>query len=274
MWLSGILLISKSQKERIEKIPSLILKGKDQGKQNLYKLFVESSYNLCGNSKVACMIVQSSLLCDLSSTYTRELLLDKTKILNIVEFPKKSDDNDGQVFDSVLQGTCIYMVLKCKPKANHQLFISVNNNAKTINKLVFEPIKQDKVKSLYPNTFYIPLIKPRDFSIIQNIPALSKPFSQFIKEIRQGDLNLTSSKDFFSNKKTKTKLYRGKNISRYNLNKNVDEYVNEKHLVEKVKDNRKNVFIVGQEVTGTTDYRRLHFCSTDPNENFFIRPYC
>ncbi len=244
--------------------------GKDPGKQNLYKLFVEASVNLCAPDRVACMIVQSSLLCDLSSTYTRELLLDKTKILNFIEFPKKSDETESQVFDSVLQGTCIYRVIKQKPKANHYLLISVDNNAKTINNLVFEQLKQEKIKALYPKTYYIPLIKPGDFSIIQNVPALSKPFIHFIKEIRQGDLNLTSSKSFFSNKKTNIKLYRGKNISRYKLNNSVDEYIDEDYLVEKVHINHNIVFIVGQEVTGTTDYRRLHFCLTDPDESFLF----
>ena len=47
----------------------------DKGKQNLYKLFVEQSYNLCKEHGLATLIVQSSLMCDLSSAATRQLLL-------------------------------------------------------------------------------------------------------------------------------------------------------------------------------------------------------
>ena len=40
--------------------------NKDKGKQNLYKVFVENSYNLLKENGVATMIVQSSLMCDIS----------------------------------------------------------------------------------------------------------------------------------------------------------------------------------------------------------------
>lgn len=49
--------------------------GKDVGKQNLYKLFVEYSYNALKEHGVSVLIVQSSLMCDMSSAYTREMLL-------------------------------------------------------------------------------------------------------------------------------------------------------------------------------------------------------
>ena len=82
--------------------------GWDKGKQNLYKLFVEQSYNLCKNNGVATMIVQSSLMGDLSSAGTRRLLLDKTQLQHIIEFPETAKSKEKQVFDSVTQGTCIY----------------------------------------------------------------------------------------------------------------------------------------------------------------------
>ena len=65
------------------------------------------------------MIVQSSLLGDLSSTGTRQLLLNKTSIQHIIEFPKKSDDITSQVFETVLQGTCIYQFHCKKPSMAH-----------------------------------------------------------------------------------------------------------------------------------------------------------
>jgi hypothetical protein len=84
--------------------------------------------------------------------------------------------------------------------------------------------------------------------------------------INQGDLNLTSNAFAFSTKKTSVKLYRGRNVHRYILVKDVDEYVNEGFLEDKVLENQKNTFIVLQQITGTTDKYRLHACLTDKTE--------
>jgi hypothetical protein len=45
-----------------------------------------------------------------------------------------------------------------------------------------------------------------------------------MKEISQGDLNLTSAKPYFSTKKTNICLLRGKNISKYKIINNAEEY--------------------------------------------------
>ena len=244
--------------------------GKDQGKQNLYKLFVEQSYNLSKDGSFVTLIVQSSLMGDLSSTFSRELLIDKTAIVKFLEFPKRASENDSQVFDSVLQGTCIYLTEKIIPKENHKFLISTNNNTKTILNPEFETIQQSIIKKLYPSTFYIPLIKKGDFGVMQKILKQSEPFKNIMISIRQGDLNLTASKDYFSTVESDVKLFRGKNIGRYYLNKKTEEYIIPGFMEERVIANRKNIFIVGQEVTGTTDWRRLHFCKTDRIDNYLF----
>ena len=115
--------------------------GKDKGKQNLYKLFVEQSYNLCKHNGVATMIVQSSLMGDLSSAGTRQLLLDKTQLQHLIEFPETAKSRNNQVFDSVTQGTCIYQFIK--RAANHfAINISINNDSESIKGLVFSAIEK------------------------------------------------------------------------------------------------------------------------------------
>lgn len=244
--------------------------GKDQGKQNLYKVFVETSYNLVAPKGCACMIVQSSLLCDLSSTYTRELLIDKCSLDKIIEFPKKSVESDGQVFESVLQGTCIYSFIKEIPSSIHNFSISIGNNTKSIFSLEFETVNQSSLKSLYPNSYYIPLVKKGDFAIMKKALSVSHSLLKDTKSIRQGDLNLTAAKEMISEKQSGVKLYRGRNIGRYVLNSNSNEYVNTTFLKEKVALNEVTQFIVGQEITGTTDYRRLHFCLTLLKDKFLF----
>ena len=90
--------------------------GKDKGKQNLYKLFVEQSYNLSKDSGVATLIVQSSLMCDLSSAATRQLLLECTRLQRVIEFPERAQTREAQIFTTVTQGTCIYQFKKAPPR--------------------------------------------------------------------------------------------------------------------------------------------------------------
>ena len=244
--------------------------GKDKGKQNLYKVFVEASYNLVKSNAFSCMIVQSSLLCDLSSTHTRELLIKNTQILKIIEYPKNTSNENARVFESVLQGTCTYLFKKAKPNLDHNLSISIGNDISTIGNLSFEKLNQLSILKLYPDTYYIPLIKKNEAAILKKLALNSSPFSVLMASINQGDLNLTSNASEFSNKKTSVKLYRGKNVHRYILLKDVEDYVNSGFLAEKVKENQKNIFIVLQEITGTTDKYRLHSCLTDKSEKFLF----
>ncbi len=244
--------------------------GKDKGKQNLYKVFVEQSFNLLKDGGVSCLIAQSSLMADISAQFTRELLLTKTKIKFFVEFPKKSKASYAQVFESVLQGTCICNFVKNKPNNDEAFLISSSNNINSIRNLQFEEMRQSIVQEFYPNSFFIPLIKKGDFKIMQLAIKNSKPLIEFMSEIRQGDLNLTTAKNYFSTVKTPVKLYRGKHIQRYKLIPETEEYVSSSLLRENVKNNQNMQFIVGQEVTGTTDKWRLHFCLTNKNEGFLF----
>lgn len=244
--------------------------GKDKGKQNLYKVFVEGSYNLAKSNAVSCMIVQSSLLCDLSSTYTRELLIKNTQILKIIEYPKNTTNENARVFESVLQGTCTYLFKKSRPHNNYNLSISINNDISTINNLTFEHLNQLSILKLYPDTYYIPLIRKNEAEILRKISLCSIPFGTLMTSINQGDLNLTSNASKFSEKRTSVKLYRGRNVHRYLLIREVNDYVNPGFLSEKVEDNQKHTYIVLQEITGTTDKHRLHSCLTDKSEKFLF----
>lgn len=244
--------------------------GKDKGKQNLYKLFVEQSYNLCKKSGISCLIVQSSLMCDLSSTHTRELLLNNTEIICILEFPKKASDSSKQVFSTVLQGTCVYVSKKNKPFDNYKLKISINNDRESVKNPKIESLNQISIFDLYPKTFYIPLIKEGDSKVLNKIKEISCAFDDLILTINQGDLNLTTNSNFFSSTETSVKLYRGKNIHKYKLLLEVEEFVNTDFKKELVNENTKNEYIVMQEITGTTDKYRIHATLTKPNEKYLF----
>jgi Alw26I/Eco31I/Esp3I family type II restriction m6 adenine DNA methyltransferase len=244
--------------------------GKDKGKQNLYKVFVEQSYNLTKENGIATMIVQSSLMCDLSSQFTRELLLTKTEIDNILEFPKIAKNKVGQVFESVLQGTCIYCFKKKIPAEDRIFRISIDNDVSTLKNLQFEKLKQNEILKFYPNGYFIPLIKQHEFQIIRKMQKIAVSLKDIMIEISQGDLNLTISRDCIVFNKTSTKLLRGRNISKFHIDYSVNEFITQGFKEECIKKNKRNSFIVCQEVTGTVDKWRLHFAMTDKNESFLF----
>ena len=240
--------------------------GKDKGKQNLYKLFVEQAYNLLrNNTGVATLIVQSSLMCDLSSTFTRKLLLNHTKLHHVIEFPKAAATKAAQVFQNVTQGTCVYQITKRQP-ASDPINISVDNDIESIDNLHFTPITRTMIEKLYPSLCCFPRIKENSVSILEKVARSKniKPLSDYISSIRKGDLNLGTHSSYFSNKVTEVLLLRGRHFGRYVVRYNdSNEYCENDFMQDKVKENRNSIFLISQTISGTNDVRRLHFTITD-----------
>ena len=235
--------------------------GKDKGKQNLYKLFVEQSYNLSKPGGLATLIVQSSLMCDLSSAATRQLLLDHTRLRHVIEFPKAAPTPEAQLFQNVTQGTCIYQFTKTRPD-DGPIMISVGNNAHSIPDLQFALISGSMIMALYPELRCLPHISQSSVAILERIAgdATFKPLRYYAANIAQGDLNLTTHADRFSCEPTTVRLLRGRNIGRFVIKYDTSsEYCDNGFMVDKVEENRQGVFLISQEVTGTNDVRRLHF---------------
>lgn len=243
--------------------------GKDTGKQNMYKLFVEHSYNCAKKDGVACMIVQSSLMCDMSSKHTRELLLRHSCLEQMIEFPKTAPTPEGQVFSSVCQGTCIYLFRKTEPK-NQAFMLSVNNDCTTLNKMQKEMILQDSLIEFYPEDYAIPLLRPSEFAVLRKIKDNSRQLSDYIIDVSQGDLNLSTSSNEYSNRQTSVKLLRGGNVHDFYIDYNTDEFVNELFRNEHVLNNHNHTYIVSQAITGMVDYRRIHCAITKKSESFLF----
>lgn len=242
--------------------------GKDTGKQNMYKLFVEHSYNSAKEEGIACMIVQSSLMCDMSSKYTRELLLRHSCLEQMIEFPKTAPTPAGQVFASVCQGTCIYLSRKSEP-ANHAFMLSVNNDCTTLQTMQKEMILQDALIEFYPEDYAIPLLNKDEFNVLKRIKANSIRLNDVIIEVAQGDMNLTTSKDEITSNRTSVKLLRGRHVSSYYIDyEAVDEYIRRGFKQESVQLNKSVQYIVCQEISGTVDPRRIHTALTNTSEAF------
>ena len=243
--------------------------GKDVGKQNLYKVFLEASYNFLKPNGIASLIVQSSLMADLSSARTREMLLTETKIRYVLEFPKTAPTKAGQVFASVLQGTCICQFQKAASPEN-DFFISCNNDVTTISSLDFETVRQSDLVRFRPGSFEIPLFRPREFAVYRRLFINAVSLKTLMASITQGDLNLTTNADSFSNERSQVKLYRGRNIHRFSLEETVSDWVKVDCFIERAKRNGENTLLVCQEITGTVDPRRLNFTLIDKQGDAFL----
>ena len=246
--------------------------GKDKGKQNLYKLFVEHSYNLAKAGAIATLIVQSSLMGDLSSSATRELLLKRTKLRHIVEFPKAAPTREAQIFQSVTQGTCIYQFVKSAPDGQ-PIRISVGNDAFTIADLHFASIAGPTIEALYPSLLCFPHIRNGSVGILGKIAGerTIEPLHRFASSIVQGDLNLTAHSKRFSKKRTPVRLLRGRHVGRFLVKYDASkEYCDQGFMREQVKANREGVFLICQQITGTNDERRMHFGVTENPPTDFL----
>ena len=245
--------------------------GRDKGKQNLYKLFVEQSYNLCKQRGVVTLIVQSSLMCDLSSAATRQLLLEHTQLKNIIEFPKTAQSREAQVFTAVTQGTCIYQFTKDLPN-DEPIRISVGNDAHSIADLRFSAITKEAIMNLYPELRYFPYIREGSVPILEKIAddETINPLKHYIVDIIQGDLNLTTHSSRFSQVPSAVRLLRGRYVNRFVVKyDDADEYCEAGFMVDKVAANRSGTFLICQQITGTVDPRRLHFAlSSNPSIDF------
>ncbi len=244
--------------------------GKDVGKQNLYKVFLEAARNFAQPGGIACLIVQSSLMADLSSARTREMLLTQTKISQIIEFPKIAPTKAGQVFESVLQGTCICL-FQNTPAPENEFVISCNNDVTTMASLAFETVRQSDLTRFRSGSYEFPLFLPGEFAIYRRLFTTSVTLKTLVASISQGDLNLTTNSESFSQKVSPIKLYRGRNIHRFSLEEDVSDWVKAGYFSDKAKRNGANKLLVCQEITGTVDPRRLIFTLVDkPGEKLLF----
>ena len=246
--------------------------GRDKGKQNLYKLFVEQSYNLCSDGGLATLIVSSSLMCDLSSAATRQLLLEHTRLRHVIEFPERAKSRDRQVFDSVTQGTCIYQFQKAPPNGE-PIGMSIGNDTQTIANLRFTPITRATIAALWPGSRCLPQIRTGSVSILEKIAGSKtvKPLLEYADSIFQGDLNLTTHAKRFSTERTPIRLLRGRNVSRYVIDwDGVTEYCESGFRQDKVEANLKQVFLISQQVMNRQASRRLNFALTTASSRKFL----
>lgn len=258
------------KKNEYSKLDYPFTEGKEKGKQNLYKMFIERSKQLAGHDGEVCLIVQSSLMADASATETRKMLLDHSRLSFVMEFPKKSADATAQVFESVLQGTCI---VQFKGGGRTEaLRLTHGNNTKTISSPLWTELTASTIKRLFPHSCILPLVGPSDLRVMEAIRAQSTLLETLVDvgQSTKGDLNLGTNANMISSAPTGVMLVRGAHVGRYVLKHDGESWINSKFRPDKRLVNRDNRILVGQNITGTTDPFRLIFCEIGSGQEYLV----
>ncbi|GHQ48284.1 hypothetical protein VN1225_06000 [Helicobacter pylori] len=226
--------------------------GKDIGKQNTYKVFIELGFNLTKQKGLISLITQSSIMCDFSAQFTRELLLKYCQIHYFVEFNKKQ-----KLFSNVIQGVCILEFLKDRPSKEHAFKIAINNTQIQMNQIQYEQIKQDEILKFFP-LYEIPLIKSGEMEIVRKIKTDKILLRDLLEKSLQGNINTIHLKDIQDQKETNGRIYKGANCHRYFLDTQY-LFAKDNQITQQIfeKNYYQNI-IVTQNITGTSDAYRIH----------------
>ncbi|GAA8010114.1 class I SAM-dependent DNA methyltransferase [Helicobacter pylori] len=226
--------------------------GKDIGKQNTYKVFIELGFNLTKQKGLISLITQSSIMCDCSAYFTRELLLKYCQIHYFVEFNKKQ-----KLFSNVIQGVCILEFLKDRPNKEHAFKIAINNTQIQMNQIQYEQIKQDEILKFFP-LYEIPLIKSGEMEIVRKIKTDKILLRDLLEKSLQGNINTIHLKDIQDQKETNGRIYKGANCHRYFLDTQY-LFAKDNQITQQIfeKNYYQNI-IVTQNITGTSDAYRIH----------------
>ncbi len=186
-------LILKEHKDYIKYKQSY--KTASGGKINLYNLFFENSLKLIKRNGFLSFITPNTYLSSTDTKNLREILLNETSIYEIIEYTEKQ-----KVFDKVTQAVATIFLTNQK-LSNHQIKLTTSKQGEQI-------CLQDDLRKRNLLLAISPLI----LKIEQQKARLKDCFDIF-----QGEVNLTTKKQFFSLEKGENRLlmWRGDNVGKY-----------------------------------------------------------
>ena len=170
-------------------------KTANSSKINLYNLFFEKGLTLIGKDSFLSFVTPNTYLSSSHTQILRDMLLNETCIYDIVEYTEKQ-----RVFKKAAQAVAT-IVLTNKKLPNHKVKLTTSKQGKQI-------CLQDDLKKRNLLLYISPLIE----KIEQQKARLKDYFDIF-----QGEVNLTTKKQFYSTKKGKNRLpmWRGDNVGKY-----------------------------------------------------------
>ncbi|CAD5245187.1 Eco57I restriction-modification methylase domain-containing protein [Thermococcus camini] len=216
--------------EDLAKLLSLMFKSKKvsgyrlQGegrKVNIYKVFLERSYDLLTTHGYFGMIFPAPFLNDSTSIGLRKTFFEKGVVERILEFPEKT-----RVFKGVTQAVTVMLLQKVYEKdgngetGDYDFGLVAGIAPPELGDLDgLTPVKVNKtsLKGLTDGTYTVPLIKNQEewdkLSRLSELPKLNT----FGIEMKQGDINETKDKEFLGDEPgdPKVLLIKGIHLDRY-----------------------------------------------------------
>ncbi|MGO9118363.1 MAG: Eco57I restriction-modification methylase domain-containing protein [Desulfomonilaceae bacterium] len=179
-----------------------------QGKINTYRLMTERGLELLRDFGALGIIVPATLLADSTAEKLRRMILDETGVYKMIIIPEKA-----QVFRGVTQAFLILITRKSAPTGSLQP-VRWDPNCPA-------PLEQGieiSRRIIEAAGFRVPLIrslKERDlFEALTRFPPLAgNRKCSAIGRVHQGEINLTTHRDFITNAVTGHPLIRGEHVS-------------------------------------------------------------
>lgn len=219
-----------------------IVNGKKAGSDvNLYKLFVEQSYNLLKKNGYCGIVIPSGIYTDLGTKQLRELLLNETEILHLISL-----SNERNLFEGVMHNFkfCLLSYKKDKPKdyfkASFRIYVHESIGPEQLAAFLESdevklkiPIKV--VKEFAPDSLSIMEFKEQiDLDIAKKIvqfPMLGEPIENSFKLSLNREFDMTGDSNLFhtQSKGDRLVLYEGKMIHQFTHQFGTPQYwINEK----------------------------------------------
>jgi hypothetical protein len=123
---------------------------------------------------------------------------------------------------------------------------------------------------IYPNGYFIPLVKKDEYKLIKVISKTSIILNDFLQYSEKGDINLGNDKNLITPSNTGILLFRGSNSQRYNFIEKSNEFIIDSDKISnRLNRNKNNTHLLTQQITGTTDKYRLHFSISLPKNAIY-----
>ena len=231
------------------------------GKMNAYKLFLAHALKcLIKPSGINCFIFQNSFMADIQAAKLREYTLSNCQLLSIDSFPER-DNKKKRVFESVKMSVCIVLLRNISSDSPFVVNIWDDKYKSTGIKTSFT---KSEIEAIDATGLTIPRISLEMKPIV--IKMLQARDEEFSLSCCEGELNVSSDREYFTEDSTMPVIMKGAGIQRYfhtfHLSQGKIEYLKEKKYLQdcgaaEKAAHHKSRRIVMQGMTGANDKIRL-----------------
>ncbi len=180
------------------------------GKINTYRLMIERSLNLLKKGGVLGFIVPATFLADTTASNLRRRMLAECEIVNLIVIPESA-----RVFQGVTQALSIIIARKGKPTKMVGPSIWSGDWQSSLM-----PKTEMDVASLENTGLRIPVLNSdHEAQLVRHLssmPTLLTGRDDFLPiRAHQGEINLTTHRQYISERETKIRLVRGEHVQRF-----------------------------------------------------------